>query len=99
MCSGCGSENISCAVPSWSTNVTCVPRGTVMFCGQTAPLLIVIVVEVDDAVQPPPPDDEVGLLELPHATAKAATAAASAADIRILLLTSRLQSVLGKVIR
>jgi hypothetical protein len=61
------------------TNVTCVPRGTVMFCGQTALFAIVIVVEVVGAVHAPGGDGDVVLFELPpHAHTAATIPAASA---------------------
>ena len=60
-------------------NVTCVPRGTVMFCGQTALFAIVIVVDVGPAVQVPPVDGPVLGLEPPQAAKSAAMAPASTA--------------------
>ena len=59
------------------TKVTRVPRGTVMFWGQTELFDIVIVVDVELAVQVD--DGEVLLFELPpHATAAKAVSAAPA---------------------
>jgi len=46
-------------------NVTCVPRGTVMFCGQTALFEIVIVVDVELAVHVLPVEGP-ALFELPQ---------------------------------
>jgi hypothetical protein len=55
--------------------VTCVPRGTVMFCGQTALFEIVMVVDVELAVHVAPVDGPIFVLELPQAAEKLATAA------------------------
>ena len=55
--------------------MTCVPRGTVMFCGQTALFEIVMVVDVELAVHVLLVDGPVFGLELPQAADKLATAA------------------------
>jgi len=47
--------------------MTCVPRGTVMFCGHTALFEIVMVVDVELAVHVPPVDGPMFALELPQA--------------------------------
>src|SRR5579864_2827568 len=55
VCSGWGSEYISCGRESLLTKVTWLPLATVMFLGLTASLAIVIV-----GGMPPPPGDGVG---------------------------------------
>ena len=86
MCSGCGSEVISCVTESLLTKVTWVPRGTVMFCGHTELFEIVMVVDVELAVHVPPVDGPVVLLELLHAAERAAmTAARIAAAVKPLV--------------
>ena len=75
LCSGWGSDVISCVRESLFMNVTCVPRGTVMFWGQTALFEIVMVVDVELAVHVALVDGPVFGLELPHAAEKLATAA------------------------
>src|ERR1700686_2410558 len=55
VCSGCGSEYISCTRESLLTKVTWAPRATVMFLGLTALFAIVIV-----GGSAPPPGDGVG---------------------------------------
>jgi len=81
---GCGSEFISCVRESLFTNVTCVPRGTVMFCGQTALFEIVMVVDVELAVHVVLVDGPVLGLELPQAVARPATAANATAAAALL---------------
>jgi len=84
VCSGWGSEVISCVRESLFMNVTCVPRGTVMFCGQTALFEIVIVVDVELAVHVVLVDGPVFGLELPQAVARPATAANATAAAALL---------------
>ena len=56
-----------------------MPRGTVMFCGQTALFEIVMVVDVELAVHVLPVDGPVFGFELPQAAEKLVTAANSTA--------------------
>jgi hypothetical protein len=65
--------------------VTCVPRGTVMFCGQTALFEIVMVVDVELAVHVPPVDGPMFGLELPQAADTLATVANTTAATAFLL--------------
>ena len=65
-------------------NVTWVPPGTVMFCGQTALFEIVMVVDVELAVHVPPVDGPLALLLQPAesaAIAAASTAVAARRDV------------------
>jgi hypothetical protein len=66
-------------------NVTCVPRGTVMFCGQTALFEIVMVVDVELAVHVALVDGPMFALELPQAAVRPATAAKAMAAATLLL--------------
>jgi hypothetical protein len=84
LCSGWGSDVISCVRESLFTNVTWVPRGTVMFCGQTALFEIVMVVDMELAVHVLPVDGPVLGLE-PQASEKLATAANTAAAAAFLV--------------
>ena len=69
MCSGCGSEYISCGTVSLLLNVICVPGGTVKFLG-LAPVAVIVTV-----VPPDGDGDDVESLEQPPAQANAATPA------------------------
>jgi len=64
--------------------VTCVPRGTVMFCGQTALFEIVMVVDVELAMHVLLVDGPGFGLELPQAAEILATAATATAAAAIL---------------
>src|SRR6266542_7093518 len=78
LCSGCGSEFIVWFLESLLTKVTWVPRGTVMFCGQTELLEMVIVVDVELAVHVPPVDGPIELVELQAAVSAAIVPARTA---------------------
>src|SRR6476620_4966425 len=54
VCSGCGSEFMSCGVRSLLTKVTRVPALAVSVFGDTTPLELMVMV-VDGSAVPPPP--------------------------------------------
>ena len=62
-----------------------MPRGTVMFCGQTELLEMVIVVDVELAVHVPPVDGPIELVELQVAVSAAIVPARTALVNRLLV--------------
>src|SRR5437773_12280621 len=53
VCSGCGSDSMSCSTESWFEKVTCVPRLTVRLCGQTVLFMMTNVVGLERGVHDP----------------------------------------------